>query len=205
MLCEQGRAMLEGLALADSLSLDPHKWLFQPFETGCVLVRDGEHLRNTFRILPDYLQDVHREEEELNFTDLGIQLTRSFRALKVWLSFKVFGVSAFREAIARGFDLAEVAEARLRQMPDWEIASPAQMAVVCFRYRRGDDAFHSALVDAMLEDGFALATSTVLDGRTVLRMCTINPRTMEADVELTIERIDALARDLENGHRDSAS
>ncbi len=103
MLCEQGREMLEGIELADSLSLDPHKWLFQPFETGCVLVRNGEQLRNTFRILPDYLQDVHRNEEELNFTDLGIQLTRSFRALKVWLSFKVFGISAFREAIARGF------------------------------------------------------------------------------------------------------
>lgn len=194
VLCEQGRALLDGLALADSLSLDPHKWLFQPFETGCVLVRNGGQLRNTFRILPDYLQDVHRNTDEINFTDLGIQLTRSFRALKVWLSFKVFGVGAFREAIAHGLRLAELAEARLREMADWEIVSPAQMAVVCFCYRRGDDAFHAAMVEAMLEDGFALATSTVLGGRTVLRMCTINPRTTEADVEMTIGRMDALAR-----------
>lgn len=194
VLCEQGRALLDGLALADSLSLDPHKWLFQPFETGCVLVRNGGQLRNTFRILPDYLQDVHRNTDEINFTDLGIQLTRSFRALKVWLSFKVFGIGAFREAIARGFQLAELAETRLREMADWEIVSPAQMAVVCFRYRRGDDAFHGAMVEAMLEDGFALATSTVLGGRTVLRMCTINPRTTEADVEMTLGRMDALAK-----------
>lgn len=193
VLCDQGRALLEGLALADSLSLDPHKWLFQPFETGCVLVREGAHLRNTFRILPDYLQDVHRNQEELNFTDLGIQLTRSFRALKLWLSFKVFGIAAFRAAIAQGFRLAEFAEARLREMPNWEIVSPAQTAVICFRHRGSDDAAHACFVDAMLKDGFALATSTVLRGRTVLRMCTINPRTTESDVELTLEKLDSLA------------
>lgn len=193
VLCDRGRAMLDGLALADSLSLDPHKWLFQPFETGCVLVREGTHLQNTFRILPDYLQDVHRNQEEVNFTDLGIQLTRSFRALKLWLSFKVFGIAAFRAAIARGFWLAEFAEARLRKMPDWEIVSPAQMAVICFRHRRSDDAAHASFVDAMLKDGFALATSTVLRGRTVLRMCTINPRTTESDIELTLEKLDSLA------------
>lgn len=193
VLCDQGRALLSGLSLADSLSIDPHKWLFQSFEIGCVLVREGEQLRNTFRTTPDYLQDVHRNEEELNFTDLGIQLTRSFRALKLWLSFKVFGIDVFRKAIARSFSLAEFAESRLRKMPHWEVVSPAQMAIVCFRYRNTDDAVHSSVVDAMLEDGFALVTSTVLQGRTVLRMCTINPETTESDVEQTLEKLDTLA------------
>jgi glutamate/tyrosine decarboxylase-like PLP-dependent enzyme len=192
VLCEEGRRLLDGLPLADSLSLDPHKWLFQPLETGCVLVRQGAHLRNTFRLLPDYLQDVHRHSEEVNYTDLGIQLTRSFRALKVWLSFKMFGVAAFRESVARGFRMAELAERRLREMPEWEISSPAQMAVVCFRYQRGDDALHAKLVEAMLEDGFALCTSTNLRGRTVLRMCTINPRTTEQDIIDTLARIEKL-------------
>jgi len=194
VLCEQGRRLLDGLALADSLSLDPHKWLYQPFETGCVLVRQGSHLRSTFRLLPDYLQDVHRHSEEVHYTDLGIQLTRSFRALKLWLSFKMFGVAAFREAIARGFRMAEFAEQCLREMPDWEISSPARMAVVCFRYKRGDDALHAKLVEATLQDGFALCTSTTLRGRTVLRMCTINPRTTEQDIGDTLARIDATAR-----------
>jgi aromatic-L-amino-acid decarboxylase len=180
------------MALADSLSLDPHKWLYQPFETGCVLVRNGAHLRTTFRLLPDYLQDVHRHSEEVNYTDLGIQLTRSFRALKVWLSFKMFGLAAYRESIARGFHLAELAEKRLREMPEWEISSPAQMAVVCFRYKPGDDALHSRVVEAMLDDGFALCTSTTLRGRTVLRMCTINPRTTEEDILETLARIEML-------------
>ena len=193
ILCSEGRHLLQGLALADSLSIDPHKWLFQPFETGCVLVRAGAQLRDTFRMLPDYLQDVHRNGEEVNFTDLGIQLTRSFRALKLWLSFKVFGIEAFREAILRGFQLAEFAESKLREMPDWEIVSPAQMAVVCFRYRNAGDAAHSSIVDAMLKDGFALLTSTALRGRTVLRMCTINPRTTESDIEQTLVRLDKLA------------
>jgi aromatic-L-amino-acid/L-tryptophan decarboxylase len=193
ILCDRGRDLLQGLALADSLSIDPHKWLFQPFETGCVLVRDGAQLRDTFRMRPDYLQDVHRNEQEVNFTDLGIQLTRSFRALKVWLSFKVFGLDAFRQAIARGFWLAEFAESKLREMPDWEIVSPAQMAVVCFRNRTREDWVHSSIVDAMWKDGFALVTSTVLRGRIVLRMCTINPRTTESDIEQTLERLATLA------------
>jgi aromatic-L-amino-acid decarboxylase len=194
VLSEEGRRLLDGLHLADSLSLDPHKWLYQPFETGCVLVRQGSHLRSTFRLLPDYLQDVHRHGEEVNYTDLGIQLTRSFRALKLWLSFKVFGIAAFRESISRGFRMAELAEETLRKMPDWEISSPARMAVVCFRYKPGDDALHARLVEAMLLDGYALCTSTTLRGRTVLRMCTINPRTTEEDIVQTLLRIDQMAR-----------
>jgi aromatic-L-amino-acid decarboxylase len=198
VLCDEGRRLLDGLPLADSLSLDPHKWLYQPFETGCVLVRQGSHLRGTFRLLPDYLQDAHRHSEEVNYTDLGIQLTRSFRALKLWLSFKVFGIAAFRESISRGFRMAELAERTLREMPDWEISSPARMAVVCFRYKPGDDALHARLVEAMLDDGFALCTSTNLRGRTVLRMCTINPRTTEEDVVQTLVRIDRMARETYN-------
>jgi len=197
VLCGEGRRLLSGLAAADSLSLDPHKWLFQPFETGCVLVREGEYLRRTFRLLPDYLQDVHRHQEEVHYTDLGIQLTRSFRALKLWLSFKLFGVAAFREAIAHGFRLAEFAEQRLREMPDWEISSPAQMAIVCFRHKRTDDELHAKLVEAMLQDGFALCTSTTLRGRTVLRMCTINPRTTEQDIVDTLARVDHLLKALQ--------
>jgi len=129
----------------------------------------------------------------VNYTDLGIQLTRSFRALKVWLSFKMFGVAAFRESISRGFRMAELAEQHLHDaMPDWEVSSPARMAVVCFRYKLGDDALHAKLVEAMLDDGFALCTSTTLRGRTVLRMCTINPRTTEQDILDTLARIEGL-------------
>lgn len=197
-LSERGRKLLAGLGEVDSLALDPHKWLFQPFEAGCVLVRHGEHLRETFRIMPPYLEDVYRHEG-VNFCDYGIQLTRSFRALKLWMSLKVFGVAAFRRAIERGFELAELAESRLRANPVWEIVSPAQMAVVCFRYRPSGcaetdlGALQQRLADAMFADGFAALTTTVLKGKRVLRMCTINPRTTSEDITGTIDRLERVA------------
>jgi len=194
-----GRASLHGLELADSLTLDPHKWLFQPFETGCVLLRDGGLLRATFEVVPEYLKDTHHVTSELNYMDAGIQLTRSFRALKLWMSLKVFGAASFRAAMDYGFALAESAEGLIRSMADWEIVTEARMAVVCFRYRAGDDAFHMKLVQKIVNDGFALITSTALRGRTVLRMCTINPRTTEDDVRQTLERVDRLAHELEPG------
>ena len=194
VIAERGRELLGGLELADSLSLDPHKWLFQPFEIGCVLVRDRNHMRDTFQILPEYLKDTQQHSEEFNFTDYGIQLTRNFRVLKLWMSLKVFGLAAFRAAIERGFILAEFTEACLRKMPGWEIVTPAQMGIVCFRYSDTDDAGHLRLVQTLLEDGFALITSTVLRGRTVLRTCTINPRTADSDIEAALQRLDGFAR-----------
>lgn len=198
-LIPEGKAMLSGLEEADSLALDPHKWLFQPFEIGCTLVREAEVLKDAFRILPEYLQDVHRLRDAVNFCDYGIQLTRGCRALKLWMSLKVFGLHAFRQAIARGFRLAEAAERRLQAGGCWEIVSPAQMAVVCFRYRdpartpEAVDRLHPELVERMIADGYAVLTSTVLRGRTVLRLCTINPRTQEDEVEQTIARLERLA------------
>ncbi len=188
-LCDRGEALLQGLGQADSLSLDPHKWLFQSMECGCVLLRDAELLKAAYRIMPEYLADVHRNVAEVNPCDYGIQLTRSFRALKLWMSIQYFGLDAFRAAIERGFELAEFAEQKLRAMPAWEIVTPAAMGIVTF-HRPGTD--YAKLHEAMLEDGFALATSTVLKGRTVLRFCCINPRTTEDDIERTIQRIDAL-------------
>src|SRR5881398_2448230 len=163
VLTERGRSLLGGLERADSISLDPHKWLFQSFECGCVLVRDIALLKSAFQIKPDYLRDVHRGLEEFNPCDYGVQLTRSFRALKVWLSIQTFGVAAFREAIARGFELAEVAERELRARKGWEILSPAQMATVCFRFGKSDD-LQTKLVDELMQDGYALLTSTALRG-----------------------------------------
>lgn len=193
VLSERGRALLGGLERADSISLDPHKWLFQSFECGCVLVRDVTLLRSAFQIKADYLRDVHRATVEFNPADHGVQLTRSFRALKVWLSLQTFGVAAFREAITRGFELAEISERELRARKGWEILSPAQMATVCFRF--GDkDEMQTKLVDAMMADQFALLTSTALRGVASLRLCTINPRTTEQDIIETIDRLDKIAR-----------
>ena len=193
VLSERGRMLLSGLERADSVSLDPHKWLFQSFECGCVLVRDVALLKSAFQIKPDYLRDVHRISAEFNPADHGVQLTRSFRALKVWLSLQTFGLAAFRDAIRRGFELAEIAERELRARAGWEILSPAQMATICFRYGK-DDELQTKLVDLIMEDGYALLTSTTLRGAVALRLCTINPRTTEQDIIGTIDRLDRFAR-----------
>ena len=202
VLCERGKQALPGLERVDSLSLDPHKWLFQPIEIGCVLVRDRRLLHEAFTIHPEYLQDVHRDREAVNFCDHGIQLTRGFRALKLWMSIQVFGMDAFRRAVDRGFDLAELAERILRESPRWEVTTPAQMAVVTFRYvipgktEEELDALQTRIVDGLRAEGFALATSTRLRGRTALRLCTINPRTTDEDIRATIEHMARLGEGL---------
>jgi glutamate/tyrosine decarboxylase-like PLP-dependent enzyme len=181
--------VLGGLDRADSLVLDPHKWLFQPYESGCVLVRDGTLLERTFSLSGVYLRDTLGGE--VNFRNRSVQLTRGGRALKLWLSVRVFGLAAFRDAIAHGIALAEHAEALLRERPGWEVVSPARLAIVCFR-RDGDDERQTAIAEAMAADGFAAPSTTEVGGRVALRLCTINPRTTRADIEATIERMEAL-------------
>jgi aromatic-L-amino-acid decarboxylase len=192
VICDRGREKLAGLDRVDSLSLDPHKWLFQPFECGCVLVRDAAHLKSAFQLMPEYMRDVHRNTAETNPADYGIQLTRGFRALKVWLSMNTFGLAAFRDAITRGFELAEFAEQELRARRDCEILSPAEMGIVAFRFGKEDE-LQTKLVDQMLRDGFAFLTSTTLKGKIALRLCTINPRTTEEDIVQTIDRLEKFA------------
>jgi aromatic-L-amino-acid decarboxylase len=200
ILCDKGRALLEGLALVDSLSLDPHKWLFQPYEMGCVLVRDSHWLKEAFHIMPEYLKDIVKGEEEINFCDYGIQLTRSFRALKLWMSLKTFGLEAFRKAVAWGFTLAELAEEELRKSACWEVVTPAQMGIITFRFVREGwttaeiDTINQRIVEEMIANGFAMVSSTSLRNRTVLRLCTINPRTTEVDIRETILKLESFGR-----------
>lgn len=189
------RAAVAGLERADSLSLDPHKWLFTPYECGLALVRDGDLLERAFGgERPSYLDDVATDEPDLQ--DMGVQLTRGFRALKVWATFQTFGADAIGAAIDAGISRAERVEARLRELPDWEVAAPASMAICAFRFLGCDDpdARNLALVSRLIATGEAVVTSTVLGGRRYLRMCTMNPRTGDADVERVLALLDRLAR-----------
>jgi aromatic-L-amino-acid/L-tryptophan decarboxylase len=198
VLCPQGRQLLQGMGDADSLTIDPHKWLFQPYEMGCVLVRDAAWLKDTYHIRPEYLNELQDLSGEVHFCDNGIQLTRGFRALKLWMSLKVFGVQAFRDAVAHGMRLAEFAESRLRASSMWEVVTPAQLGMITFCPRASaaggqGDSLTQELVRSLLRDGYASITSTRIRQRLVLRMCIINPRTTEDDVAGTIERLEQLA------------
>ncbi len=200
VITERGRAALAGLERADSITLDPHKWLFQPYELGCLLVRDAGVLRQAFRVEDedhaDYLEDVTRHvQHDVNFYECGIQLTRSFKALKLWLSMRAFGLGEFRRGIERGFEMADHAERTLRASGTWEVVTPSQMGIVTFRWRDDSktaaqiDAITRATVDLMREDGYALVMSTALSGRPVLRLCPINPGTTSGEIEETIRRL----------------
>lgn len=194
LLTERGRAALAGLEMADSLSIDPHKWLFQPIEMGCCLVRDARTLIAGFSEQPEYLQDARRTSE-VNFLERGLQFTRTSRAMKLWISVKVFGLDAFRDAIDIGLSSAELAQELLEAHPRFEVVTKAQLGIITFRYYRGEmtdeqsDALTGDIFNAILEDGHAMLTTTSIRGRQVLRLCTINPRTTQDDLRSTIDML----------------
>jgi glutamate/tyrosine decarboxylase-like PLP-dependent enzyme len=185
VLTERGRAALGDLARADSLTLDPHKWLYQPYECGCVLVRDGRALRHAFETRCDYLRDSEVDEQTVNFSDYGLQLTRSSRAFKLWLSLRTFGVAAFRAAIDTTLDLAELARRRIEASDRLELVATPSLGIVCFR-RDGDEVLTDGLVAALEEAQVGLISSTRVHGRSVMRLCVLNHTSTAADVEAVL-------------------
>jgi glutamate/tyrosine decarboxylase-like PLP-dependent enzyme len=197
VLSERGKEWLAGLELADSVTLDPHKWLYQPFECGCLLVREGWLLRKAFEITPDYLRDSQAVSREVNFGNLGMQLTRMTRALKVWMSLSYFGLDAFRQAIDRSIDLAVMAEQRIARSNRLEVLSPASLGVVCFRrsFREiADDHtvehMNSEVVRKLVQSGKGLVSSTRLRGQFAIRLCVMNHNSTAEDVEAVLNWIE---------------
>ena len=196
-LTGRGRRLLQGMELADSVTLDPHKWLYQPFECGCLLVRRGHYLREAFEITPDYLKDTEVLAREVNFADRGVQLSRMCRALKLWVSLKYFGVAAFRTTIDRSLDLAREAQARIENSDGLELLVPATLGVVCFRRRfeSVDDEDELARLNAGLVEGLTASdeghiSSTRLRGRYALRMCVLNHTSTSGDVHRVLDWIE---------------
>jgi glutamate/tyrosine decarboxylase-like PLP-dependent enzyme len=194
ILSKNGKKLLKGIEKADSLTVDPHKWLFQPYEIGCLLVQNHKWLKSTFTEKPVYLRDIEGNQSEINFYDHGIELTRHFRALKFYMSIKTFGLQAFRKAIDYSIVLAEEVEEQLRASNKWEVVSPATLAIINFRYNpvseklseRKLDAMNQKISAKMMASGEALLVTTILQGHVVLRMCLINPRTTLKDVQETL-------------------
>lgn len=198
-LSSRGRQALDGIELADSVTLDPHKWLYQPIECGALLVREGHLLAKAFTINPDYLADY--KSDEVSFSDRGVQLTRSARALKIWLSFNYFGAAAFREAIDRAIDLALMAEQQVRDSPTLELLSSASLGIITFR-RRFDgvddeetlEQLNAALVTEFERTGRGLLSSTRLGGRYAIRMCVMNHTSGPRDVTDALDWLATAAR-----------
>ena len=188
VLTDEGKGMLSGIERADSITLDPHKWLFVPFECGCLMAKDPATLTSAFRIWPEYLKDVEPGEEEVTFADRGVQLTRYSRAMKIWTSVKYFGTDIISSAIGDAMNRARLLESLVRNSDDFEILSPAQFGIVCFRACPADvdqdelDALNERINSRIVSGGKFLISSTRLNERFSLRMCTLGFRTTEDDI-----------------------
>ncbi len=202
-LDERGRRLLEGIERADSVSLDPHKWLYTPFEAGCILVRDAKFLLDTFRVYPDYLIDVAGGPDHPNFSDQGIQLSRSCRALKIWMTVKHFGLARIRAVIGRTMDLAAYGQELIERVPVAEIVSPVSLSVVTFRFvpegvsdEDTIERFNKQILRRVWESGRAMLSSSRVGGKYVIRLCVVNHNTRKADVEEVVDLMASLAREL---------
>ena len=193
----KGKELLRGIERADSVGLDAHKWFFQPYEAGCLMVKDVATLERAFGIHHDVLQDTIWGADHPNLSDRGLQLSRSFRALKIWMSVKVFGMAAFRQAVSGGMDLAARAEGHVRESPLLELLNPASLGIICFRFNPGAsnvdenglEHINRTILARIFWEDPAFLSSTTLKGVFALRLCIINHNTTWGDVHETLEAV----------------
>jgi glutamate/tyrosine decarboxylase-like PLP-dependent enzyme len=195
---------LHGLSLADSVAVDPHKWLYAPLEAGCALVRNAAALRAAFAYHPPY---YHFEEQATNFVDYGPQNSRGFRALKVWLALRQVGAAGYRQMIGEDIRLSEAMAAAVGRHPELQLATQ-ELSITTFRYvprdlqsRVGDettehhlDAVNRELLDRLQRGGEAFVSNAIIAGRYLLRACIVNFHTARADVEAVPEIVVRIGR-----------
>ena len=218
-MVKERRPMFAGLELADSVSLDPHKWLYTPVDCGCLLLRDPAAARKPFVAEGEYVK-VHEtaELESFAFWDYGIELSRRFRALKVWLTLRYYGARRIAEAIAEDMAMARYMAERIEADPEFELLAPVQLSICCFRYvpaslrdrlesANNDDEreklnsqinrVNERIMHRVQRGGRAYLSNAMLRGAFALRACIINFRTTRADIDITLETVRRMAHELE--------
>jgi glutamate/tyrosine decarboxylase-like PLP-dependent enzyme len=193
-----------GLHLADSLSLDPHKWLYQPLDCGCLLYRDADPARATFSHTGDYARSLSRDPVEgFAFFEESLELSRRFRALRLWLSLQYHGLNAFRDSIQEDLRLAQRLANSVSSHPQLELLAPVELSAVCFRYV-GDgslshqqlDRMNAEILTFVVRRGRVYLSNATLHGRFCLRACIVNHRTAESDVDLVVAEVLAAASEV---------
>ena len=194
----------DGLALADSLSLDPHKWLYQPLDCGCLLYRDLDIARRTFKYTGDYAKQLSTDPVEgFAFFEESIELSRRFRAMKLWLSLRYHGLGAFRAAITRDLAHARRLATAVSQSSELELLNEVELSVVCFRHRIQENAseekrnrFNTAVLKKLIARGKVYLSNAVLKGKFCLRACIVNHLTKESDVDAVVPEVLAAAQEV---------
>lgn len=192
ILAEQTEGMYKGMNRADSIAVDPHKWLYIPVECGCAIVRHAEAMRATFSLVPAYLQE---DRAEPWFSEYGLQQTRGFRALKVWLSIQHYGLDGYRKMITQDINTAYDLRRKLFARTDFEVVTAGPLSVTCFRY------VPAGVPEDMLDDlqrqivawtnasARAFITTTMIDGKVVVRACHVNFRTTSEDLDVLLDTL----------------
>jgi len=195
VLSDRKRDAFKACARADSVAVDPHKLLFAPLEAGCLLVRDRTTLTQAFAFHPS-VGVVDKDPLMLDYMDYGQQLSRSFRALKLWSALQTFGVDAFRSAIDQTLDLARYLAELIEAEPGLELMAPAPLTAVCFRIKDATEADHAAVLTRLVEEGTAFLIPARINGRPGIRACVTNYRTTHADIDLIVARLSDITRQL---------
>lgn len=204
MLSAALRPMLAGMERADSLAFDLHKWMYIPYEAGCVLVRRGEDHRQAFSLTPAYLSHGDRglAAGSIWFSDYGVQLSRGFRALKVWMSIKEHGIEKYGRLIQQNVDQARYLAGLVNAEPALQLLAPVPLNIVCFRFTvtGWDDAplneLNRELLIQLHESGIAVPSSTVIDGKYALRVAITNHRSRREDFDILLRAVVRLGADL---------
>jgi aromatic-L-amino-acid decarboxylase len=194
----------DGLALADSLSLDPHKWLYQPLDCGCLLYRDVGSAQSTFTYTGNYAKQLSSDPVEgFAFFEESIELSRRFRALKVWLSLCYHGLHSFRAAIQQNLDHAQRLAAAIEDSALLELLGPVELSVVCFRHLLNKDAseetrnlFNLALLKRIVARGRVYLSNAGLKEKFCLRACIVNYLTRESDIDAVVREVLEVAPDV---------
>jgi glutamate/tyrosine decarboxylase-like PLP-dependent enzyme len=203
---QENRRRLGAMARADSLGFDLHKWMYMPYDVGCVLVRDSAMHHATFSLTPSYLQRATRGLAAGDYwpSDYGMQLSRGFRALKAWMLLKEHGVEAYGAQIRKNVAQAAYLAALVDEAPDLERVAPAPLNIVCFRYvgtpaRNGEalNALNRELLVRLQESGVAFPTNAIIGGRYAIRVAISNHRSRRDDFELLVDEVQRLGRALE--------
>jgi aromatic-L-amino-acid/L-tryptophan decarboxylase len=198
------RPLVKGLERADSIAFDLHKWMYMPIEVGCVLVRDEKTHRLAFTLTPEYLAHFERGAASGThwFNEYGPQLTRGFRALKVWLSIKEHGIARYGRVIKQNVDQCNYLTQLIQASPDLELLAPTSLNIVCFRFKtpHSDDAAQNALNEQIMmelhEQGIAVPTYTTLNGKFAIRVAHTNHRTRREDFDVLVHEVVRLGKEL---------
>ena len=201
-MLESVKAKYKGIEKADSVALDFHKWLYQPFELGCVIVKNWETLRRAYFKKASYLDTQLEEASRLDFNEHYFQLSRNAKALKVWMSIKSYGMKALRAMIQKDIDLTNYLCDQVNQSEDFTLKSQANLAVACFQYTAKledqEQIIHlnQRLIPALEKDGRVFITGTKLNGELVLRACIINHRKQKSSIDYLLQVIRDVAATL---------